>query len=529
MDKIELCYDINMLYWNCCGLGEDWDGSTSRKFEQLRASGDFDLICLVETHLGSTVATLPGDEWCFSAPTGTDTHSGAAIWIGPRLRVAAREFGREGSRVAWVRFATNRGNLIVVAHYIAHMFRSLPSREDCFRVMELLLRDKVRSADRLIYAMDANSRFARNTNPITGKYCLHERSDEGGKRLESICRTFGLCASNTFFKPPQGGTGNITFIPRDKTKTGAQIDYVLVKQRFKSDITQCRVVWEHSIRHGDKYDHGAIALQVSLTVKRARPAKASLDTRPLRDEPSVAAAFNTLLAQKMKESGIDLDVLVPGQHRPILKQGKTTYEDQDREPDVALVKKCTHEYNGLTAFSWLRIAARWYQSACRMVKRGGRMEAGASCAAAAPVLSRFDERMTVREYRDVSARLLALLATAPKKNKKGPGMIAKLKRVQNALWEAIQRPVADELTRIATDGSHTLGSSDPAGWGAVVWFGESEEEFDSLFGPVISDFKVLDPNLTNKFYLGALQHSNNTGEVSAACEALLHILIKGEP
>ena len=108
MDKIELHHDINMLYWNCCGLGEDWDGSTSRKFEQLRASGDFDLIFLVETHLGSTVATLPGDEWCFSAPTGTDTHSGAAIWIGPRLRVAAREFGREGSRVAWVRFATNR-------------------------------------------------------------------------------------------------------------------------------------------------------------------------------------------------------------------------------------------------------------------------------------------------------------------------------------------------------------------------------------------------------------------------------------
>ena len=137
--------------------------------------------------------------------------------------------------------------------------------------------------------------------------------------------------------------------------------------------------------------------------------------------------------------------------------------------------------------------------------------------------------MTVREYRDVSARLLALLATAPKKNKKGPGMIAKLKRVQNALWEAIQRPVADELTRIATDGSHTLGSSDPAGWGAAVWFGESEEIYDSLFGPVISDFKVLDPNLTNKFYLGALQHSNNTGEVSAACEALLHVLIKGEP
>ena len=208
MTDIELCHDLNVLYWNCCGLGDDWDGATSRKFEQLRASGDFDLICLVETHLGSTVATLPGDEWCFSAPTGTDTHSGAALWIGPRLRSAAREFGRVGSRIAWARFSTNRGNLIAVAHYVAHMFRTLPSREDCFRAMEKLLRDRVKSADRLLYAMDANSRIARSTPPITGKYSLHEFSDTGGLRLESICRAFGLCAITTFFKPPQGGGGN---------------------------------------------------------------------------------------------------------------------------------------------------------------------------------------------------------------------------------------------------------------------------------------------------------------------------------
>ena len=97
--QIALEHKITMLYWNADGLGGDWDGKTSRKFELLRACGKYDLIGIAESHLGATPDTLPGDEWIFSEPVGTDSHAGAALWIGPRLRAAVREIGREGTRL----------------------------------------------------------------------------------------------------------------------------------------------------------------------------------------------------------------------------------------------------------------------------------------------------------------------------------------------------------------------------------------------------------------------------------------------
>jgi ribonuclease HI len=53
-----------------------------------------------------------------------------------------------------------------------------------------------------------------------------------------------------------------------------------------------------------------------------------------------------------------------------------------------------------------------------------------------------------------------------------------------------------------------------------VWEGEGGiEDRLELFGPVI-----LDPK--NRYFLGALQHSNNTGEIQAACEGLIECLLR---
>ena len=245
MATITLRDEINVLYWNCCGLGSDWDGSSSRKFELLRADDKFDLIILVETHLAVVADTLPGDEWVFSAPVGTDSSSGVALWVGPRLRSAVRDQGRVGSRLAWIKIETDRGSTFFVGQYIAHMGRSNPSREDCFKVMEKFLRDKVKDQDRLFLALDANSRVSRDNPPVTGHFSVHQFSDDGGVRLHEICSTAGLCAASTFFRPAKSKRGTtVTFIPRGRSegKKGAQIDFLLVKQRYLSDVNQCRVI-----------------------------------------------------------------------------------------------------------------------------------------------------------------------------------------------------------------------------------------------------------------------------------------------
>ena len=54
------------MYWNCNGMGSDWDGHTSRKFRLLQQSGHYDAILLAETHISR--CTPEGPEWIVSAP-----------------------------------------------------------------------------------------------------------------------------------------------------------------------------------------------------------------------------------------------------------------------------------------------------------------------------------------------------------------------------------------------------------------------------------------------------------------------------
>ena len=515
MSAIELHHGIKMLYWNCNGIGADWDGNTSRKFQLICAAGKYDIIALVETHLRDPPHTLPGEAWVFSEPVGMDSHAGAALWIGPRLRAAVREIGREGARLAWARLQTGRGYVVVTAHYVAHMFRTQPSREDCYRVMEIFLRDKVRPADRLIYALDANSRMRRGNPPITGAYCTHERSDEGGVRLEGICAAAGLCAASTMFKPEKGdwseGGGAVTFIPRDSTKQGAQIDYVLVKQRFLSDVQNSKVRWEFSIRHAKKFDHGAIEVQLKLTVKRARSGPAARDVSLLRSNPAVAKAFDDHLAQGLKDRGLDMAQLVTQCH-PVISVRAQRYEKSDREPSAAEVKACAGEYAQCEAGHWRKIAKRWAKTVKRAIKRGAKLVGE-------------EDRMSLDQFRALAAKMRALQATAPKERGKTPS--AELKRLESALWEELNRPTTTEHLRLATDGSHSKGKE--ARWGVAVW--EGEGPVMDLYGPVIVEGSASArahaqsrDMLSSEMSMGAKGHSNNTGEIQAACEGLLELL-----
>ena len=110
--------------------------------------------------------------------------------------------------------------------------------------------------------------------------------------------------------------------------------------------------------------------------------------------------------------------------------------------------------------------------------------------------------------------MIALHQTAPKKAKY-TNTKHKLKRTENALWEELNRPQKKETIRVATYGSHTKGQV--AGWGAAVW--EEGKSVTELFGPVILGERVLNP-----FGFGANAHSNNTGEMQAACEGFLEVM-----
>eukprot|EP00969_Alexandrium_andersonii_P154001 6808533-Alexandrium_andersonii.AAC.1 len=72
---------------------------------------------------------------------------------------------------------------------------------------------------------------------------------------------------------------------------------------------------------------------------------------------------------------------------------------------------------------------------------------------------------------------------------------------------------------IATDGSGGERAGDKAGWGVVVfrWPVEGKEPDFVLHGPVVTE-------QWSQLWVGAREHTNNTGELSAIAEALLWLI-----
>ena len=74
-----------------------------------------------------------------SAVTQKDNFAGAALWLSSEVAAAVEDRGHIGNRLAWVRFKSNKGSVVCVAHYIAHAKRVNPDRNESYDDMETFL------------------------------------------------------------------------------------------------------------------------------------------------------------------------------------------------------------------------------------------------------------------------------------------------------------------------------------------------------------------------------------------------------
>ena len=94
--------------------------------------------------------------------------------------------------------------------------------------------------DRLFLLVDLNARVRSNYETwfdIIGQHGLGQENDQGIILLE-LCARFGLTIANTIFSHPDIHKG--TWM-HPKSKRWHMIDYVIVRQNYKSDLTDARV------------------------------------------------------------------------------------------------------------------------------------------------------------------------------------------------------------------------------------------------------------------------------------------------
>jgi exonuclease III len=284
-------------------------GWSTRIYEHIKQVKK-DVIALTEC--GRKIQAFAGPELLVGEPPPAGDPAGvAAIHLSPRAQRMVMNSGHKGSRLVWVRLEGLFANLFIISAYVPHAYRKqAPFREDTLAELQDLIREKSVKGDCLVVMGDMNSKLARNSKGLTGRFCMHAQADAGGERLSEIMQAENLSAASTFFCPRKGASlGQATYIPKVKTHRPSQIDYVLVSRKWLSSVRSCRVEWSHSIsRHLRRFDHGMVSIVLNLRIASQKSRPTRLNRAWLCDKKN-APAFDAAYCRARKEQGLEQSTL----------------------------------------------------------------------------------------------------------------------------------------------------------------------------------------------------------------------------
>ena len=275
--------------YNCQGL--------SKVKKDLALSNDCDILCLTEVH--SWRENDENNTIYSDLPPQSDSWSGVALHLSPRVSKYVIDSGPIGSRITFCRLRGNITNYFIIGVYVPQRKRRNPNQAQFYDQLESLL-EKIPKHDCVVLMGDFNSRLARNESGYVGRWCIHTRRDSGGDRLLEVMRMFSLRCVSTYFQPKRRHS-NATYMNIQPGKAPSQIDYILISSRWATGARDCKTTWGLPIAvHGRKYDHAFLtfSFKVRLQCDRRRPRK---DFSALKD-PKVCEKHDKAIKDELDKT-----------------------------------------------------------------------------------------------------------------------------------------------------------------------------------------------------------------------------------
>jgi len=260
------------------------------------------ICCLQEIRLPTSGCTI------LHTPDGKGTyhlyhsHSdkglyGVGIALSSHLSSSVKDFQVISDRIIKIVLSAKPFDLVIISAYSPTNVSS-PSCKDNFYSQ---LSDTISNIHRnnfVFVGLDANAKVGNDTNSANckGYHCFHNVSCDNGHRLINLCSDNFLVASNTLFQ--HKAHHKVTWHSPDG-KTRSMIDYILVKQRWRSSIHDTRAYWG-SIDTA-KSDHALVVSKIKLHFKITRPKTKALRFKThLLKLPNVCNQFNAVLESKLQ-------------------------------------------------------------------------------------------------------------------------------------------------------------------------------------------------------------------------------------
>lgn len=239
----------------------------------------------------------------WSGPTDGSGLHGVAVLVRSQLADSVVSWEAKSPRLMMLRIATKPMNVVVISAYAPIEDACAMEKDSFYDQLELLMKS-VKSSDFLLLGGDFNARIGPRCSAerlSAGPFGLGVRNDNGN-RMMTFMQTSKLFAANTNFRHKRR---HLATWRSPDGKTFNQIDYVLVKSRWRTSVQDARSYWGS---HWNS-DHALVCTRIKLRLaankRKPQTCRYNVDRLAIEEErQKVVNAVTTKLQEEIDENDI---------------------------------------------------------------------------------------------------------------------------------------------------------------------------------------------------------------------------------
>ena len=238
--NLNLRRQIRVATWNVQTLLRDgYPELLSRELSRYNVT----IAGLCETRWkNSGELTIEDHHFIWSGPTDGRGQQGVALALPIRLKASLCSWKPISPRLLTARLHHRHGKLTIIVGYAPTDIAPEALKDDYYDALQAAIL-AVPPHDITIVLTDANATVSNDARdptvtPVTGHFYVDPVTNDNGHRMIELCRGTNLCVADTWF--PRKHIHAYTWYSNDGV-TRKAIDHVLISQRWRSSITNCRV------------------------------------------------------------------------------------------------------------------------------------------------------------------------------------------------------------------------------------------------------------------------------------------------
>ncbi|GFR93643.1 craniofacial development protein 2-like [Elysia marginata] len=198
--------------------------------------------------------------------SGSESHEhGVGLLISKKLTMHMLGYLPVSKRNIVIKIQASPFNLAILQTYAPTSDYSDEDIDKYYEEVQDVLKE-AKSSEVLIVMGDMNAKVGnQKLENIVGQHGLGKINDRGVK-LTQFCSEYDLCIINTFFQHPLRRTYTWKS-PGDRRRN--QIDYIMIKLRFKNSVKQCKTYPGADIES----DHAPVVAKIQIKLKKLKKPK----------------------------------------------------------------------------------------------------------------------------------------------------------------------------------------------------------------------------------------------------------------